>query len=121
MSVGKSTLFALVGLAFVLAIAIGTLAASGEVLHLLSPARHFDIYYVLHKQLVVASLLAVSILWLLPPHPWAKALVEEADRGPAQAAGEAEGDDSSNVISLADYQGRGPPLRRRGTGGRRMR
>ena len=121
MPVWKSTLLAVLGLVFVLGIAVGEMAAGGAVVHALVPARHFDIFYALHQQYVVGSLIGVSLLWLLPPHPWAKRLVEATDRAvPADRAGEAGVGGPGKVAALAVYQGRDPSPRQehqQGVGG----
>lgn len=113
MPVWQSSLLALGGLVFVLGIALAEMAGIGELLHSLDPARQFDVYYALHSQLVVGSLIGVSLLWLLPPHPWAKRLVEAADREePAEGAGEGRSGAPGMVTALSLYQDRGPPLGR---------
>jgi len=112
MPVWKSTLVAFVGLFVVLGIALGEMTGVGAILHAVNPARHFDIYYALHQQLVVGSLIGMSLLWLLPPHPWAKRLVEATDREePAERAGEAGVGGPGTVAALSLYQGRDPPPR----------
>lgn len=112
MPVWKSTLVAFAGLFFVLGIALGEMVGVGSILHALNPARQFDIFYALHQQLVVGCLLGVSLLWLLPPHPWAKRVMAATAQEPAQLAGGA-GSDGANVIALSDKEGRVPPHRPR--------
>ena len=110
MPVWKSSLLALAGLVFVLGLAWGEMAGVGQLLHALNPARHFDIFYALHQQLVVGSLIGVSLLWLLPPHRWAKRVVEATDREPpADVVGEA-GARGLKVTVLSLYKGRDPPF-----------
>jgi len=112
MPVWKSSLLALAGLVFVLGIALGEMTGVGQLLHALNPARHFDIFFALHQQLVVGSLIGVSLLWLLPPHPWAKRVVEATDREePAEIAGEAGDGGPAKVTVLSLFKGRGPPPR----------
>jgi hypothetical protein len=118
MPLWKSSLIALVGLVFVIGIAIGEMALGGVVIHALNPDKSFDIYYALHQQLVVGSLIGMSLLWLCPPHPWAKRLVEATDREqPADRAGEAGAGGPGTVTALSHYQGRAPPLRPHGSEG----
>lgn len=110
MSIWRSTLIALGGLVVVLGIALGVMTGVGAVLHAVIPRRHFDVYAVLHNQLVLLCLLCLSILWLLPPHPWAKELVEvpirddPEPRFPEPVTGEAR------VAVVSAYQCRAPPL-----------
>lgn len=118
MPVWKSTLIAFGGLFFVLGLALAEMTGIGSILHALNPARHFDIFYALHQQLVVGSLIGVSLLWLLPPHPWAKRLVEATDRDqPADRAGEAGVGGPGTVAALSLYQGRDPPPRQDASAG----
>jgi hypothetical protein len=108
----RSSLLATAGLVFVVGIALGEMAAGGAIIHALVPQRHFDIYFALHQQLVVGSLIGMSLLWLLPPHPWAKRVAEAADRDqPAEVAGEAGTRGPRKVTALSVYQGRDPPHR----------
>ena len=74
-----STALAIVSLAFVSAVALGSMLASTAILRLLSPGRRFDTFRALHEPLVVGLLFGLAVLWLLPPHPWA---VESAPSEP---------------------------------------
>jgi len=76
----RSTLLALATLIFVLGIAVAVMLGVGHLLHVLFPAKHFDVFYALHRPVVRWCLIAVSALWLLPPHPWARRLVDAVDR-----------------------------------------
>jgi hypothetical protein len=80
MPLWKSTMLALVSLVFVLGIASGVMIGAGHLIHLVNPTKRFDIFYALHSGIVRWSLLAVCMLWLLPPHPWATRLVEAPGR-----------------------------------------
>ena len=65
-----STALAVVSLAFVSAVALGSMLASTAMLHLISPSRRIDTFRALHEPLVVGLLFGLAVLWLLPPHPW---------------------------------------------------
>ncbi|HVC14537.1 MAG TPA: hypothetical protein VND62_06730 [Acidimicrobiales bacterium] len=112
MPVWKSILVAVATLGFVLGIALAEMVGVGAILRTINPARHVDIYHALHNQLVVGSLIGMSLLWLLPPHPWAQRLVEATHREePAQTAG-AAGEGDRKVASLSVYpRGDMPPRR----------
>jgi hypothetical protein len=75
-----ATLIAMLGLVLVAAVALGSMISSSAVLHLLSPAKHFDAFRVLHEPAVVEVLFGLAVLWLLPPHSWAKSEREIAGR-----------------------------------------
>jgi hypothetical protein len=112
----SGTLLAFVHLVFVLSVAVGTLLVGGVVLHAISPSHTFDIFYALHQQIVVGTLLGLAIFWLLPPHPWVNESEDSEVREPALAAGETGGGDVSNVTALAEYRGRDLSRRPRGQG-----
>ena len=64
------TLLVAVGLLLVLyGVALGSMYALGSLVHVLDPRHHFDILYVFHNRIVVLALIAVAVLWLLPPYP----------------------------------------------------
>lgn len=122
MPLWQSSLSALVGLVFVLGVAVGEMAIGGSLIHaFIDPARRFDVFSALHDQLVMGCLMGVSLLWLLPPHPWAKRLVEATDRaGPADSAGKAGVGVPVRVRTRPLPQGRRPSYRpgeSRGAGG----
>lgn len=96
MSTWKATLIALAALVFFFGLALGELALGGVVLHAINPAHHFDVFYVLHQEPVVIALLAVSVIWLLLPHSWAKRVVQPANQEQPTRDG------ASNVIAVAD-------------------
>lgn len=75
MPLWRSTVLALACLVFVLGIASGVMVGAGHLIHLLSPDKRFDIFYALHRPIVRWSLVALCVLWLLPPHPWATRLI----------------------------------------------
>lgn len=70
----KGALIALASLVFVYGLALGVLTAGGAVFHAVDPSRHVDPFAALHNHWVVGALIAIGILWLLPPYPWAKRL-----------------------------------------------
>lgn len=70
----KGTLFAALLLAAFYAVALGVLVGGGAIVHAVSPKRHMDVFALFHNPLVVAIVLGVSVLFLIPPHPWAKRL-----------------------------------------------
>ena len=76
----QSALVAVGSLVLVYGFGFCVMLAGGAVIHVLEPARHLDIYAALHRWWVVGPLLGISVLWLLPPHPWAKRVV--ASRSP---------------------------------------
>lgn len=121
MPLWKSTIIAAVSLVFVLGIAVAVMIGMGQLLHILHPAKHFDIFYALHKEIVVASLAAVCLLWLIPPHPWAKRLVEASStQALAGPASEERGGQTAGVTVLSLYEGRDAdpwPYESQGVGG----
>jgi hypothetical protein len=110
MSAGRATLVALLGLAVVLGTALGAMAGVGALLHALSPDRHFDAYAVLHNEIVVACVAALSVLWLLPPHPWAKELIEVPARDDPEPRLPEPVTGKARVAVVSVYRGRAPPL-----------
>lgn len=108
---------ALLTLAYVAAIVLGTLLVGGIVLHALVPSRHIDMFAALHNLVVVGVLLGLVALWLLPPYPWAAPQPSTEPQEPAQPAGETEGGDT-NVTDLSQsVSGRFPSHRPMGAGG----
>jgi hypothetical protein len=71
MGLVRATGIAAATLVLVAAVALGSMAGSAGLLHLLSPSKQFDAFRVLHEPIVVEVLLGLALLWLLPPHPWA--------------------------------------------------
>lgn len=79
---------ALGSLVVVYGVGFGVLVAGGAIAHAALPSRHVDLFAALHDQWVVGALLGVSVLWLLPPYPWAKRVVTSRSREqPAETAG----------------------------------
>jgi len=46
----------------------------------LSPSHHFDVFRAFHEPLVVVLLIALSVLWVLPPHPWFEDSADSGER-----------------------------------------
>jgi hypothetical protein len=87
----KQFSLALLVLAYVLGIAIGTLLLGGLVLHALVPHRVIDIFAALHNEIVTGVLLGLLALWLLPPYPWAAPQPPIESRTSARAVAEPKG------------------------------
>ena len=94
MSAWKSTLIALASLVGFLGVVLGVMALGGAVIHALVPSHQFDVFYALHKEFVVIALLVVSVIWLIPPHPWSEKVVQPADQDQATGDG--------NALALSD-------------------
>jgi hypothetical protein len=87
----QGTLFAALLLAAFYGIALAVMLVGGAVIHAVSPKRHVDVFAALHHLLVVGILLGLSVLWLLPPHPWAnRLLASEPRERPARRARRAQ-------------------------------
>ena len=100
---------ALSGLAYLAAVAFGTMLLGGGVVHHLVPTRHVDMFAALHNHIVLGVLLGLSVLWLMPPYPWAQQEPSTESQDPAQSAGEAEGGGATSVTDLWEYRA-GPRL-----------
>lgn len=73
-------------LAVVYGLGLVVMLAGGAVIHALDPARRIDSLAALHNQWVASVLLGIAVLWLLPPHPWAKRVITTGSQEqPAQA------------------------------------
>jgi len=110
------TLVAFIAFVYVVGVAALTMLLGGVVLHSISPTHTFDIFYALHKQFVVGTLLGLAIFWLLIPHQWVGESEGALAQEPAVPAGETGGGDLSNVTALAEYRGRDPSRRPGGRG-----
>jgi hypothetical protein len=64
------SLFALFGLVVVGGFALAAMLGVAALLHHLNPTRQFNKFHALHEPLVLGLLLAVSVVFVLPPHPW---------------------------------------------------
>jgi hypothetical protein len=117
MSIWRATLIAFVGLAIAFGTALGVMTGTGAVLHTLNVSRHFDAYAALHDQVVVVCIIGLSFLWLLPPHPWAKELVEVPIRDDPELRFAEPVTGKARVAVVSVYQGRAPPLLRAGLEG----
>lgn len=83
----QSLLMAVGSLVLIYGVALGVMAAGGAIAHAFDPRRRLDIFAAFHSVWVIGVLLVISVLWLLPPHPWAKRAVAGGSRTqPAQAA-----------------------------------
>lgn len=88
MSGWQSLLVAFGSLLLVSGLGCGVMLAGGVILHALAPERHINIFAALHNHWVVGVLLGLVLLWLLPPHPWAKrAIATVPEEQPAPAGG----------------------------------
>ena len=104
----QGTLFAALLLVAFYGIAIAAMLVGGAVIHAVSPKRHVDVFAALHHLLVVGILLGLSVLWLLPPHPWARRLLASEPRErPARRARRARRG-GPVVTTIADHACRGP-------------
>ena len=84
----QSYLLALGSLVLVYGLGILVMLAGGVVIHAIKPTRHVDIFAAFHNQWVAGALLGIAVLWLLPPHPWAKrAIAPLPQEQPAESAG----------------------------------
>jgi hypothetical protein len=70
----KGTLFAALLLTAFYAVALGVMFIGGVILQAANPKRHVDTFTLFHNVLVVGIVAGLSVVWLLPPHPWAKHL-----------------------------------------------
>lgn len=109
---GPATLLALVALAIAIGTALGVISVVGTLLHTISPDRQFDTYAALHNEAVVFTLIGLSVLWLLPPHPWAKELVEVCVRDDPEARYPSPVTGKPRLAVVSVYQCRAPPQRR---------
>lgn len=109
MDLWRATVLALFLLAVALGTGIGVMTGIGTLLHVVNPERHFDTFAALHDQLVVACLVGLSLLWVLPPHPWAKDLVDVAIRDDPAPTYPAPDTGKARVLAISVYQGRAPP------------
>lgn len=68
----QSALVALGSLLVIFAIAFGVMVGGGEVVRALDSSRRINVFAAFHDWWVIGALLGITVLWLLPPHPWAK-------------------------------------------------
>lgn len=114
----QSALIALGSLILVYGVAFGVTAIGGVALHAFEPARHVDVFASLHNMWVVGVLLGITVLWLLPPHPWAKRVISpESREQPVWTAGGAEG--GGDHVDAAQFEVPGPEAASRPLGDRR--
>ncbi len=98
-------------LVLVYGLGILVMLGGGAVIHALKPTRHVDIFAALHDQWVVGILLGIAVLWLLPPHPWAKRLVAPSSQEqPAEAGRSEDGGGGASTVQ-SEAPGPGPSTR----------
>ena len=68
----QSFLIAVGSLVLVFGLGLVVMLVGGAVVHAVDPGRHMDTFAAFHNQWIVGVLLGIAVLWLLPPHPWAK-------------------------------------------------
>ena len=87
----QSFLIAVGSLVLVFGFGLAVMLVGGAVVHAVDPGRHVDTFAAFHNQWIVGVLLGIAVLWLLPPHPWAKRVVAPLPQEqPAQALGAVE-------------------------------
>jgi hypothetical protein len=104
----QGTLLSALALTAIYGVAVGEMAVLGVIIHALNPNKLLNIFTVLHNQWVVGVLLGITVLWLIPPHPWTKRVI--APLSPEQPAGIAVGETDGgggSITALSEYQGRG--------------
>lgn len=106
----QSFLIAVGSLVLVFGIGLGVTVAGGAVVHAFDPSRHVNSFAALHNAWVVGILLGITVLWLLPPYPWAKRVVASGSREqPADIAGGAgDGDEGLVTVRLETGPGAAP-------------
>ena len=105
----QSFLIALGSLVAVYGLATLVMLGGGAVVHALKPTRHVDIFAALHNAWVVGVLLGITVLWLLPPHPWAKrVVVPSSQEQPAENAGGTEDGGWGAFTVQEEIPGSGP-------------
>lgn len=95
----KGTLFAFGLLVAFYAIALAVMLVGGSIVHALVPKKKVDVFAALHRMWVVGALLGLSVLWLLPPHPWAKRLLAQEPRERPTTTGDTTGRQETKVVS----------------------
>ncbi|MDA8309392.1 MAG: hypothetical protein M0Z46_02045 [Actinomycetota bacterium] len=99
---------ALGSLVLVFGLGLVVMLAGGAVIHALKPTRHVDIFAALHNRWVVGALLGIALLWLLPPHPWAKRVMASGSQEqPAKAGRTEDGGGGASTVHLV-VPGPGP-------------
>ena len=94
-------------LVLVYGLALAVMLAGGAVLRAVDPARRIDIFAALHHWWVVGVLLGITVLWLLPPHPWAKRIVASGSQEQPAQAGRTEGGGGGASTAHLDVPGPG--------------
>lgn len=100
----QGSLLSVVALAGIYGVAIGEMVLLGVIIHSFDPTKVLNIFTALHNQWVVGVLLGITVLWLLPPHPWAARVIAPLSREQPAGAGETGG--GGSITALSHYQGR---------------
>lgn len=104
----QTSLIAVGSLVLVFGLGLLVMLAGGAVVHGLKPTRQIDIFAALHNQWVVGVLLGITVLWLLPPHPWVKRVVAPSSQEQPVQAGGTEDDGGGASIVQHEIPGSGP-------------
>lgn len=103
----QSFLIALGSLVLIYGLGLVVMLVGGVIMHEVVPKRHVDIFAAFHITWIVGVLLGVTVLWLLPPHPWARrAVAPLPQEQPAAIAGGTE--DGGGGASTVQFEGSGP-------------
>ena len=94
-------------LVLVFGLGLVVMLAGGAVIHALKPTRHVDIFASLHNRWVVGALLGITVLWLLPPHPWAKRVMASGSQEQPAQAGRTEDGGGGPFTVRSDLPGPG--------------
>ena len=105
----QSFLIAVGSLVLVFGFGLVVMLAGGAVVHDVDPGRHMDTFAAFHNPWIVSILLGIAVLWLLPPHPWAKRVVAPSsqEQPAASAGGTEDGSGGTDTVHL-DVPGPGP-------------
>ena len=86
-------------LVLVYGLGLVVMLAGGAVIHAVKPTRHVDIFAALHNRWVDGALLGIALLWLLPPHPWAKRVIASGSQEqPARAGWTEDGGGGASTV-----------------------
>ena len=68
-------LLATSSLVLIASIAVLTQVLATSLLNHLDHSRHIDAFGGLHNPIVDMFLIALAVIWILPPHPWGKGIL----------------------------------------------